>query len=329
VRIIQFLHGNALGGMEKFCLDLSNTLAREHDVLLLADKGFGNYVSDQVRFVEIDVEKSRNNPLFLWDIYRIIKKFQPDIIHAHKQNSIQILKRLSFFLDIPYVATKHDMQHKKAFHGIEYAVAISDDTAKTIRAKHLYKIYNGIPLRQPSKIDMPDAFNIVAVGGLRKVKGYDTLLEAVSRLAFDWHLTILGEGDERPHLEATIRELGIGERVTLAGHKENIHDYLYSSDLQVISSHSEGFSLAMVEGIFYAPALITTKVGIAEEILPSFLLTDREVLSNKIEDVYHNYKAYRILLQEVKAKYREVFKIEQCAKEYLRVFQKIQEIHHV
>lgn len=204
-----------------------------------------------------------------------------------------------------------------------YAVAISDETMQTVKAKMLYKIYNGIPYKKPKKIQMPSAFNIVAVGGLRPVKGYDDLLIAVSKLSFPYHLTILGEGTERKALEKLIETLGIGRHVTLAGFSSRINDYLYSADLQVIASHSEGFSLAMVEGIFYAPMLLSTRVSGSTEILPQTLLMDRHEIGDRIEAVYRAYDRYRNDFSEVKKKYHALLTMEKCKENYLGVYKDV------
>ena len=323
MKIIQFLHGNKIGGMEKFCLDLSNALSLEHDVMLIADPAFKPYCQENILFVALDVEKSRNNPLFLYALYRHIKAFHPDIIHVHKQNSIQIIQRLSLFLRVPFVATKHDTQKKKAFYGLDHAISISDETTETIGAKKIFKIYNGIPYVEPKKIEMPNTFNIVAVGGLRKVKGYDRLISAVANLPFDFHLTIIGEGSERASLEKLIVQRSLEGKVSLVGFKENVQDYLYSSDLQIISSLSEGFSLSMIEGVFYAPMLISTRVSGCTEILSDNLLYDVKDLSTKIVDISENYDKYSNSFQLIKKRYTDQLTIDVCAKEHERVYEEI------
>ena len=321
MKIIQFFHGNEIGGMEKFCLDLSNALSLEHEIMLIADPVFKPYCNEKINFVELDLDKSRNNPLFLLRIYRIIKAFHSDIIHVHTQKSIKIMQRL--FLDIPFVATKHNVQKRKAFYGLKYAISISDDTTKTIDAKKIFKIYNGIPYVAPKKIDMPNTFNIVAIGGLRKVKGYDSLIMAMAKLPFDFHLTIVGKGNEYTALKKLIREYALEGKVSLVGYKDNVQDYLYSADLQIISSLSEGFSLSMVEGIFYTPALISTKVGVGVEILSSDLLYDIEELDQKIIDVQINYKRYQDSLEKVKTRYKDLLTIDMCAQEHEQVYKEI------
>ena len=320
MRIVELLHGDKPGGMEKFCIDLSNMLAHKHEVMLIAHENFRKYANEAVDFVPLDVERSRNDPFFLYELYRTIKGYRADIVHAHKQNSISILKRLSYFWDIPFVATKHDMQRKKAFYGLRYAVAISEEVKRTVDAKEMRLIYNGIVPQKPKKIALPGRFNIVAVGGLRPVKGFDKLIDAVAALDREVHLTIIGEGEERTRLEKQIDALGVSDKVTLAGFKENVCDYLYSCDMQVIASYSEGFSLAMVEGVFYAPVLISTPVSGATEILSEDLIVSQKDLAKKIDDVMERYDRYRNETETIKRVWAPRLTIQACADAYSDFF---------
>ncbi len=320
---MQILHGCNIGGMEMFCINLANALSEQHEVTFLGSVVFKKYLSERVIFIAINIRKSRNNPLFLIKLYRQIKYYNPDIIHIHKQKTIKTLKRLSYFLSTPIVVTKHDMQKKKAFYNLQYAVSISGEVEKTIKAKKIFSIYNGVPYVKPRKIDISKKFNIVAVGGLRKVKGFDELIKSVSLLPFDFHLSIIGGGEERDSLEELISNLKISDKVSLLGFKSNIQDYLFSADLQIISSFSEGFSLTMIEGVFYSKILISTKVSGCNEVLPQNLLFDKKDMSVKIADVYKNYDFYKNEFIKVKEKYRENFNMKVCANNYISVFNSI------
>ena len=80
MRIVQFLHGNAWGGMEKFCIDLSNSLVEEHDVMLIADPVFKDACDERIEFRELNVELSRNNLFLLFKVFKDIKSFHADIL---------------------------------------------------------------------------------------------------------------------------------------------------------------------------------------------------------------------------------------------------------
>jgi glycosyltransferase involved in cell wall biosynthesis len=58
---------------------------------------------------------------------------------------------------------------------------------------------------------------ILAVGRLVPKKGFPVLIEAASRLLAPFRLRIVGEGPERPKIEAAIAAHALGDRVELAG----------------------------------------------------------------------------------------------------------------
>jgi len=55
-------------------------------------------------------------------------------------------------------------------------------------------------------------------------------------------LTIIGDGEERENLEKLA-----GENVTFKGRQYNVHEYHAAASCQVLTSHNEGFPLALVE----------------------------------------------------------------------------------
>ena len=90
-----------------------------------------------------------------------------------------------------------------------------------IRPPHVERIYNGMWLdefRFRSPADRPR--RIVAVGRLVEKKGFADLIEACALLhgqGVDFSCEIIGEGPQRPALEALIAKRGIGGCVRLAG----------------------------------------------------------------------------------------------------------------
>ena len=87
-------------------------------------------------------------------------------------------------------------------------------------------------------------------------------------------LQFVGNGPEKEKIASLIQKYNLNGKAILLGFKENIPEIMNSSDLIVISSHSEGFSLTMVEALFYAPLLISTKVSGATEILDDAFLIE-------------------------------------------------------
>jgi glycosyltransferase involved in cell wall biosynthesis len=323
VRILQILHGEALGGMEKFCIELTNALAEYNEVFFLVNSKLQEGISSKVHIIEFGSDIKKNNPYHLYRVYKLIQSIKPDIIHAHKQKGIYIIKRLYPLLKIPYVATKHDTFQKKVFNKIPHVIAVSDAVKKTFCAPNVYKIETAIKKIQIENIQKNKVFTIIAVGGLRPVKGFDVLIASCANLPFNFKLIIVGEGEERTKLEDLIAKLGLQEKIELLGFRTDVPELLSKAHLQVISSHSEGFSLAMIEGIFYSDVLISTPVSGCVEVLPEIFLTNQKDIYNKIIDIYNNYKFYKDAFTIVKKKNEKNFDIKNCALKHEEVYEKI------
>jgi glycosyltransferase involved in cell wall biosynthesis len=107
---------------------------------------------------------------------------------------------------------------------------------------------------------------VVALGRLVSVKGYDLLMEAFAAAALQhpaWELRIVGEGPERQKLEAQRDRLyrenpPLRDRIHLPGWVKTPGEALGSADLFVMSSHYEGFPNAICEAMAFGLPVIST-----------------------------------------------------------------------
>jgi len=92
---------------------------------------------------------------------------------------------------------------------------------------------------------------LVAVGRLQPQKDYPTMLQAFAqvRQSRPVRLLILGEGKERPMLEALIEELDLTQDVGLPGFVSNPYAYLARASLFVLSSRWEGLPTVVIEAL--------------------------------------------------------------------------------
>jgi len=111
------------------------------------------------------------------------------------------------------------------------------------------------------------ALRLISVGRLHWVKGYEYALEAVRLLVEEGHrlsYTIVGadEGAEGA-IRLAIRDFGLEDVVTLTGHlpSDRIRDALGASDVFVLSSLSEGSSVATLEAMAMGLPVVVTDVG--------------------------------------------------------------------
>lgn len=111
---------------------------------------------------------------------------------------------------------------------------------------------------------------LLCVGSLTRQKGQDVLLEALSHLREDrpklWVL-LAGVGVERGSLQKLASTLGVAERVSFLGTREDVPSLLASVDLYVQPSRWEGFGLAAVEAMISRVPVVASAVGGLAEIL--------------------------------------------------------------
>lgn len=101
---------------------------------------------------------------------------------------------------------------------------------------------------------------VIALGRLTEAKDYPTLLRAyaASKLHHSHRLVIVGEGEERDKLERLVFELGITERVLLAGALDNPFRVLAGAALLILSSRWEGYPNVLLEALaLNVPVLAT------------------------------------------------------------------------
>lgn len=101
---------------------------------------------------------------------------------------------------------------------------------------------------------------ILAVGRLTRQKDFPTLLRAFAemRRRRAGRLVILGEGEERPGLEALAAELGLAGDVALPGFREDAVAYMAGSALFVLSSSWEGLPTVLIEALAAGTRVVST-----------------------------------------------------------------------
>jgi len=126
---------------------------------------------------------------------------------------------------------------------------------------------------------------LLSVGNLNELKGHVLVIEAVARLRqtgvrCSYH--IIGEGEERGHLQARIRALGLQEQVVLHGAmpNERLRPWYQAATAFVLASSREGWPNVLNEALACGAPCVATRVGGVPEILregENGMMVDRSV----------------------------------------------------
>lgn len=109
-----------------------------------------------------------------------------------------------------------------------------------------------------------DEHLIVYMGRLRKVKGVEYGLRAFSIAASqrpEIRMVLAGEGDQREFLRSLAQELGISERVSFVGVRNDVPNLLAAADSVLMPSLTEGFPRTAIEAMAAGKPVIATNVG--------------------------------------------------------------------
>ena len=150
-------------------------------------------------------------------------------------------------------------------------------------ATHLAAVPNGIDIgrfaprdeaareRLVASLGLPPHTRVVGtVGRLNRVKDHASLLQAFARLRDEVPeaaLVVVGDGELRAELAALAATPALAGRVHLLGDRGDVADLLRAFDLFVMSSRSEGYSIALLEACASALPIVATDVGGNAEIV--------------------------------------------------------------
>jgi glycosyltransferase involved in cell wall biosynthesis len=168
---------------------------------------------------------------------------------------------------------------RRLYPSIDQIVAVSDgvaeDTASIARypRSRISVIRNpvitpalfqdaALPCQHPWLGESPELHVpiIVGAGRLQQQKDFPTLIRAFAQLrrTRPCRLLLLGDGRERPTLEALIVQLGIGADIDLPGFQPNLYAFLARADLFVLSSAWEGSPNVLTEALALGTPVVAT-----------------------------------------------------------------------
>ena len=229
----------------------------------------------------------------------LVGTLAPEVIHAHNPTTLhfaalgrivgEALARLRGDGGrCGVVMTDHQSHGARVPSAFEWrrtdaVVAVSRHTAGKSGARHwtraLCVIPNGVDLGAPvrsresvrAELGIGDELVSITVANLRPEKDHPTLLRGCAHLRDEGvrlRMLVVGEGSERPAIEALARSLRLGpDRLRLLGARGDVPDLLRAADVFVLSSKIEGLPLALLEAMAAGLPVVATAVGGVPEVV--------------------------------------------------------------
>ncbi|MBS3027591.1 MAG: glycosyltransferase family 4 protein [Dolichospermum sp. DET50] len=214
---------------------------------------------------------------------RIIKEFQPDIVHVHMMTGAILAGIWRKNREYHLVSTVHnEFQHSAILMGLaDQVIAVSKAVANSmiqrgIPSQKLRVVSNGTlgsPRHKKLQDYQPVAMqhpSITTVAGMYTRKGIYELIEAFKIVSIDFpqaHLYLVGDGPDRPMFEAMVQNTGLSNRIHFEGFQAEPQCYMLATDIFVLASHCESFGLVLTEAREAGCAIIASDVdGIPETL---------------------------------------------------------------
>lgn len=221
-------------------------------------------------------------------VERLCTEFRPDVVHTHGRRVDVVGGAAAHRAGFPTVATVHGaiggslknrlymwVQHR-ALRRRDAAVAVSAVIAEKLMASgvpasQIHTVRNAwSPTSAPASRDeahrelglSTDGAVLGWVGRLSPEKAVDVFLNALASLSESAATAVvIGEGPELETARRQVERLGISDRVRFCGAVPDAARLFSALDCLVLSSHTEGTPIVLLEAMSAGVPIVTTRVG--------------------------------------------------------------------
>lgn len=272
-----------LGGQERVAVNTANIMSEVYNVHIAVFDNTNAVYSPTCEVININVPAVNSKVGKIINIFKRAVKFKKIrrqlrvdyvISFGTSADIVNVLSRGcgKTFLNIRgYSSVNKSIAQKYFYIKSDGIICCSKEIAEQIKqivpkkSEQIFALsnpYNLNEIYELAKEDVPDynfdKTTLIMHGRLDSVKNFPRLIKAfkiVKTEKSDTQLLIVGEGDMRQQLQDLINYHGLQEDVEMIGFRKNPYAYISRASLYVLSSYSEGFPNALVEGMAFLPAV--------------------------------------------------------------------------
>lgn len=339
-KIFHVLASNSYSGAENVACTIISNMSEEYDMYYCCPEGPIEEALKERKINYILIKRLSYN-----ELKKVIRKYKPDIIHAH-DNKATVLSSL-FSKNIKIISHIHgnnkimnssniktllfNLISKK----INRFIWVSDSSlneyyfSDKIRDKSLV-LYNVIDSKKiaekANKTKCKEMYDLIYLGRLEYPKNPQRLIE-IMRLLKEKNskikIAIVGDGKERKNIEELIIKYDLQKNIKMYGFQKNPYPILKSSKVLIMTSIYEGTPMCALEAISLGKPIISTPVDglvdIVKSDLNGYLVNNNDEFVDKIIYLTCNNEK----LQKMKDQINQISLETNNIKEYINKIEKI------
>lgn len=303
IRILHVTFNMGIGGTEQVIRQLVTGLPSDTCVSCVACiDGYVGEIGRQLQSYNIPVFALNRSPGIDRELVRNlrskVRELGIDVVHCHQYTPWFYGWLATLGTGTPVVFTEHGRFHPDRYRykalpvnlvmamTTSAIVAISRATRSALakyeflpksRVQVLYNGIRGLSRNTEGarvvrrELGIPDGdFVMGTVARLDPVKNQRMMLEGFAGILEEYSdswLLMVGDGPDRAMLEEYAVTLGVDSRVIFTGFRDQPADYLAAMDLFLLTSHTEGTSMTLLEAMSLGIPAIATAVGGNVEIV--------------------------------------------------------------
>lgn len=288
---------DAIGGAQVHVKDLAIALQEDHHKVLILTGEQGIYNEDLrqagIESVSCEYLQKQINPFADGKSFRfilnVIDLFKPDLIAAHSSKTGILGRLASQVTKVPCIFTAHGWSfttgipepNRTIFRWLEKSTASLADKIICVseydrqiglkagmNSKQLLTVHNGMKdigtnLRAYPAQGKP--VKIAMVARFDRQKDHLTLVKAFQDL--DAELILVGDGPSLDKTKQEVEQLGISDRVSFLGFRQDIAEILAQAHIYALISNWEGLPCTIIEAMRAGLPVVASDVGGVKEIV--------------------------------------------------------------
>ena len=300
-RVLHLLKTNSFSGAENVAITICRNLSDQYECAYASPRGEISKWLEKEHITYYPMEKFSTH-----EFKRIIKEFEPDIVHAHDFSAsvIAAMHKKDFYL-ISHLHCNPPWIKKAGLKSIIYwlnkrkmdqILLVSSSIQKEAvffskREKRIHVIGNPVDEKQILKKAQEytvNACDLLYVGRFTEVKNpkcFINIVKGMEEKGGKISAAMIGNGDLYEECKSYMENLQISATIAYEGFQENPYPYMKEAKILLITSKWEGYGLVAREAITLGTPVLAMDVGGLHEIfkgMPEALCKSDEEMKEKV-----------------------------------------------